>query len=322
MDDIDRKLLAGLQNGFPLTARPFAGLGKSLGVPEMEIIGRIRRFKLEGIVRQISPVLDARRLGYRATLVAMKVAPDRLENAARVIRRNPGISHGYERDYDYNVWVTLAVPAGADIEAEMAKPGGEIPAEAIFQLPALKLYKIGAFFGDEGGEAGRAGGNGGGLHPAVRLSEQDRAVINAAQRDLPLESRPFTGMAEAAGLDEEMFLARCRSLLDRGVMRRYGAAVNHRRAGYTANAMACWNIPADKVDEMGRRLAARREVSHCYERETNLQWPYNLFAMIHGHDRETCREIVREASEMSGWRDCLVLFSTRELKKTRIKYVV
>ena len=323
MDGIAQKLLARLQNGFPLTGEPFMELGNSLKTPEEEVIDRIRHFKNEGIIRQISPVFDARSLGYRTTLVAMKVAQDRLEKAAQVIQRNPHISHGYEREHDCNLWVTLAVPGTDDIEAGMTKMGTEIPAETIFQLPAIKLYKIGAFFGADGGETNRAGiKTGGKLRPAAKLSPEDRVVVNEIQQDLPLKHRPFTAMAQGAGLDEERFLARCRSLLARGIMRRYGAAVDHRRAGYTANAMVCWTVPAEQVDAMGEQLAALREVSHCYERKTNPAWPYNLFAMIHGHDRETCYGIARKVSAGRGLPDFVTLFSSRELKKTRIKYLV
>jgi DNA-binding Lrp family transcriptional regulator len=86
--------------------------------------------------------------------------------------------------------------------------------------------------------------------------------------------------------------------------------------------MACWIVPSDKVDVAGQRLAARREVSHCYERQTNPLWSYNLFAMIHGHTREACREIANAVSRETCLKDCVLLFSTREYKKTRVKYLV
>ena len=119
----------------------------------------------------------------------------------------------------------------------------------------------------------------------------------AAQQDLPLSSAPFAEIARKAGIDEEILLAQCRSLLQRGIMRRYGAAVNHRRVGFTATAMACWAVPAGKVAAAGEKLASLREVSHCYERKTRPEWRYNLFAMIHGQQRERCDEIARRAMD-------------------------
>jgi DNA-binding Lrp family transcriptional regulator len=105
-------------------------------------------------------------------------------------------------------------------------------------------------------------------------------------------------------------------------MRRFGAAINHKQVGFKANAMACWIVPSDMVDDIGRKLASLREVSHCYERKTNPLWSYNLFAMIHGHTREVCQEIASKISDETGIRGYILLFSTREFKKVRIKYQV
>jgi DNA-binding Lrp family transcriptional regulator len=105
-------------------------------------------------------------------------------------------------------------------------------------------------------------------------------------------------------------------------MRRFGAAVNHRKAGFAANAMTCWAAPPEKVVAAGQKLASWREVSHCYERKTNPLWRYNLFAMIHAHTEEACREIAAKVSAQTGLTDYVMLFSTREFKKTRVKYLV
>ncbi|MFC1961659.1 Lrp/AsnC family transcriptional regulator [Chloroflexota bacterium] len=318
LDNLDQNLLAKLQNRFPLTTHPFADMGKTLALSGDEVIQRIQRLKKDGIVRQISPVFDARSLRYVTTLIAMQVPEDRLERCSGILHENPYISHAYEREHSFNVWFTLAMPGTKDIEEETMKIADAVPTDAIFQLPASKLFKIGAFFGTEGTYQATVGE----LSQAAELSPEDRAVVNELQRDLPLTTRPFIEMSNKLGMHEERFLERCRSLLERGIMRRYGAAVNHWKAGYTANAMVCWRVPSEKVDEIGQHLALLREVSHCYERETSLKWPYNLYAMIHGKARETCRELAEKVSRDFGIEDFLVLFSTRELKKTRIIYRV
>ncbi len=86
--------------------------------------------------------------------------------------------------------------------------------------------------------------------------------------------------------------------------------------------MTCWVVPAEKIEAVGRKLASQRWVSHCYERKTNPFWRYNLFAMIHGHTKEACQEIAGKVSAETGLTDCVMLFSTREFKKTRVKYLV
>jgi len=318
LNSLDQKLLARLQNGFPLTSEPFADLGKALSLSGDSIIQRIRQFKDDGVIRQISPVFDARSLGYATTLAAMRVPEDRLERCSRILLENDYISHAYERDHPVNIWFTLAMTGPASIEREIKRIADTIPVETVFQLPSLKLYKIGAFFGTDNTCKAATGE----LTQAVELSPEDRKIINELQQDIPLISRPFVTMSTNTGMDEQQFLNGLRSLLERGLMRRYGAAVNHRKIGYNANAMVCWNVLPESTDKIGRHLASLRQVSHCYERKTNTEWPYNIFAMIHGKARETCLEIVDEVSKDFGLGDFLVLFSTRELKKARIKYPV
>ncbi len=324
LDNIDMKLLDLLQSAFPLTGEPYADLGQKLGTDGNEVIYRIHNLKASGIVRQISPVLDARKLGYQTTLVAMKVSSEHLEMTRKVINEHPGVSHGYERDHDFNVWITLALPQEADIKAELVRLASDTGAEAVFDLPAVKVFKLRAYFGADGENLEEATGGVGrdALCQRAALSRVDRSIINGLQHDLPLVPAPFNSLAACLNMDVADFLAQCRSLLQRGIIRRFGAAINHRKAGYQANAMACWVVEEEKVDAAGRELASLREVSHCYERKGNHFWRYNLFAMVHGHSREACEEIVRQASRQTGLTDCILLFSAREFKKTRIKYLV
>jgi DNA-binding Lrp family transcriptional regulator len=129
-------------------------------------------------------------------------------------------------------------------------------------------------------------------------------------------------MSAQLGMDVDDLLVQCQLLKQRGIIRRFGAAINHRQAGFQANAMTCWMAPPSMVDIAGQKLASLREVSHCYERKTNPLWQYNIFAMIHGHSREGCREIADKMTCETGLIDYVQLFSTKEFKKTRVKYLV
>ena len=167
------------------------------------------------------------------------------------------------------------------------------------------------------------GGGHGRLHPEeAELSPGDRALINELQQDLPLIQRPFDEVSARLGMETDEFLAQCRSLLQRGVMRRYGASINHRAVGYTANAMACWVAPPDKVQVAVDMLAALPAVSHCYEREVNTYWPYNLFCMVHSHIRKACQAVADNVSRETGLKDNVLLFSSKEYKKVRVNYLV
>lgn len=324
LDSIDQKLLSLLQTEFPLTTEPYNILGSQLNISEGEVVLRIKQLKTKGIVRQISPVMDARRLGYHTTLVVMRVAENQLEKAAQVIVGHPEISHGYEREHHFNLWFTLSVPSTAAIEVELNQLTTIMGAEASFDLPATRLFKIGAYFGvdEESESTGIETSTGGKLPQTVSLSQEDILVINEVQQDLPLVSRPFVEMAVRVGMDELTFLTQCRSLLKRHAMRRFGAAINHRKAGFKANAMSCWKVLPEKVNTVARALTSLQQVSHCYERKTNPLWPYNLFAMIHGHTRETCQKIANQISDECDLTNYVLLFSTREFKKTRVKYLV
>jgi len=308
LSKVESKLLELIQAEFPLSGEPYAELGRRLGISQDEVIAHIRQLRAKGIVREIGPVLDSRRLGYQTTLVAMKVSKDYLEKASKTINEHPGVSHGYEREHRFNLWFTLSLPPEADLETELGRLSQAIGAETAFSLPVLKQFKIGTHLG------------GGGLPQPAKLSATERLIINELQPDLPLVSAPFSEMAARLNMDVAEFLARCQSLLPRGIMRRFGASVNHREVGLKANAMACWVAPPQMVDVAAQKLAQLSEVSHCYERKTNPLWRYNLFAMIHGHTRETCQEIADRVSGETGLKDYVLLFSTRELKKKRVKY--
>ena len=324
LDSIDKKLLNLVQAEFPLKSRPYNELGMKLNTDGDDVIQRIEQLKAKGIIRQISPVLDTRRLGYQSTLVAMRVAEAQLDKAAQLIIEHRGVSHGYERDHHFNLWFTLAIPPAADMETELKQLTSSIGAEAVFALPAIKLFKIRAYFAmGAGGQTADIGALPDGILPQkAELSHIDRVVINELQQDLPLIPAPFTAMAARSSMDVESFLAQCQSLQQRGIMRRFGASVNHRRAGFKANAMACWVVPPEAVDAVGRKLASLREVSHCYERKTNPLWRYNLFAMIHGQTKEACQEIANKVSGETGLTDYILLYSTKEFKKVRVKYLV
>ena len=321
----DRKLLNLVQIKFPLTTEPYTDLGLRLGIDGDEVLHRINQLKAKGIIRQISPVLDARSLGYQTTLVATRVTESRLDKAARLIVEHPGISHSYERDHDFNLWFTLALPPEIGMEAELQKLSTLIGAETMLELPVLKIFKIGAYF-DLAGDAQQMQGTSvapsSTLCQKADLSPTDKMVINELQQDLPLVQRPFDMMAARLTMDVGEFLAHCHRLQQRGIMRRFGASIRHNNVGFKANAMTCWIAPPEVVEIAGRKVATFQEVSHCYERKTGPLWPYNLFTMIHGHTKDDCQTISDKVSRETGLNENVLLFSVKELKKERVKYLL
>ena len=320
LESVERRLLSRLQRNLPLDPHPFQSLARELDLEESEVLALIKALKAKGLVRQISPVIDARRLGYQSTLVASIVPERNLLAAEAVLSEHPRISHAYLRDNEVNIWFTLSARGETDTEEEVRIIGGKMGAVQIFSLPALRLFKIGAFFGmDRGGDEAVAV-KGSEMPQRVLISREQSKAVNAFQRDLPLTSAPFDRMAREAGMSVGEFLSQCQSLIDCGVVRRFGASINHRRAGYEGNGMACWAVPHESVESVGSLLAGMQEVSHCYERRTNPMWRYNVFAMFHGDTPDSCTEVVKKAAKKIDLSDYQILFSTREIRKTRVKY--
>ena len=209
MDELDRRLLNIIQSDFPLVARPFAALGERLGTDEADVIGRIARLKAEKIIRQISAIFDTRSLGYKSSLVAVK-AGNRVAEAARIINEHPGVSHNYERDHEFNLWYTIAVPPTSSLEEHVQRLHELSGAESSRMLPTLRLFKIGVeldMVGDTPitataskpaySDRRRPPEGAGGLTPL------DIAVIRELQEDVALEPRPFLAAGERTGLGEE-----------------------------------------------------------------------------------------------------------------------
>lgn len=152
------------------------------------------------------------------------------------------------------------------------------------------------------------------------INELEKKIINLIQGDLPLAPRPFAVLAERLGISESMLLAEIRKLNERGVIRRFGATLRHQEAGFSANAMVVWKVPEGRLGEVGRAIAGFKEVTHCYQREPQKDWPYNLYSMVHGANQEDCHEIARRLSRKVGIGDYTLLFSEKEFKKTSMEY--
>ncbi len=152
----------------------------------------------------------------------------------------------------------------------------------------------------------------------------DRAIILATQEGLPLVPQPYHAVAEQVGIAPGEVIKRLAAMQESGVIRRVGAVPNHYALGYTANGMTVWNVADERIDELGERIGQLDSVSHCYQRPRHLpDWPYNLFAMVHGHDRAEVELKTRQIEEILGdaCQEHEILYSTRILKKTGLRII-
>ena len=152
------------------------------------------------------------------------------------------------------------------------------------------------------------------------LDELDWKIISRLCGDIGTALHPFQAIAAELDLPEEELLTRLRAYKNQGILRRFGAILYHKTAGFAANGMSVWNVPDNDVKRVGELMAAFNEVSHCYERPRFPDWPYNLFAMIHGHSEEECRKVASQIAAKAGISDYDILFSLREFKKSSMEY--
>ncbi len=328
LGDEDRALLNAVQWDFPLVPRPFAVLADRLGLTEPDVRERVARVKESGVLRQLSAIFDTRALGYTSALIAAKLDPDEIDTGAAAINSHPGVSHNYKRNHPYNLWYTVAVPPGEDFDAHLDVLHRASGATVTRKLPTLQLYKIGVKLDMTGQAAANAKAEvleheRPERRPdmvAPTLSDIEVATIRVAQEDLPLVERPFDAYGESIGISGDDVLGHLESFRTRKLMRRFAAVMNHRSAGFKANAMGVWAVAADRLDEVGPQMAGFAAVSHCYRRPTYDDWPYTVFTMIHARSARECEAVVEAIRDECGVDDYALLWSVKEYKKVRVRY--
>lgn len=316
IDHRDRDLLDSLQAEVPLSSTPFALIGQQIDMSEKEVLKRTDRLKKEGLIRQISGVFDPRACGYRLSLVAAKVDPDRIDAAAGAISGHPGVYQNYRRNHDFNLWFTIAVPPNSRLGLERTVEilGGEAECEAVRLLPALRSFKASADAAHDDGGAEEEGTEGAGLTPA------EIETIRLLQKDLPLHPRPFDVLARGTKLSGDDLVAGARAFASRQQMRRFAALVDARRSNFSASVMGVWRVAPDRIDAVGAAMAEHKSVSQCYLRPTYDDWPYNVFTIVHGRSVDECEAILAELSAATGVHEMRALFPVKEFKRTRLAF--
>lgn len=152
------------------------------------------------------------------------------------------------------------------------------------------------------------------------LDSLDKAIIAAMQSDLPLITEPYAQIAAALGIEQAELLARLQRYRQSGKIRKLGAVLRHRKVGFSANALCAWVVPPERLDDIGVKFATEPHITHCYARTAYPEWPYNLYTMLHGHSRSECEATAYSLSIQAGVADYILLYSTKEWKKTSMRY--
>jgi DNA-binding Lrp family transcriptional regulator len=323
IDPLDKQLLNEIQWTFPLSVRPYLEIATKHDLTEDEVMRRISLMKRSGLIRQINAIFDTRKLGYKSALVAFAVKKDMLDSVALEVNKHPGVSHNYERDHEFNMWFTLAVPPDGDLKKDLEQMASLEGVIKFRLLPTLKLYKIGVKLDMVNNDPSKITPDDNVKTIVLKkfeISSRDKEFIRELQKDLEVTPRPFDNPANNLGITVDELFKRAIEYESMGVMRRFAAILRHRDAGFTANGMIVWKVPDDKIDEVGYKLASFPQVSHCYRRPVYPDWPFNLFSMIHARRIEAAKKIAIELSNFVGINEYRILFSSREFKKERVKY--
>ncbi|MCH7758336.1 MAG: Lrp/AsnC family transcriptional regulator [Thaumarchaeota archaeon] len=325
MDELDKELLNEIQWTFPLVTRPFDAIAKKFGTTPEIIKAHLNHLKEVGILRQLSAIFDTRKLGYTSSLVAMEIEHDKLEYVASQINRHPGVSHNYEREHQFNLWFTLAVPPGSDLKKEIDKFNILKGIKKVRILPTLQLFKIGVkldLIDDKKHDIAPTEKKKEIKNVKFEPTEQDKDFIRELQKDMEIIDEPFVKAANNLGITENELFEKMKHYEDHGIMRRFAAILRHRKIGFTANGMIVWKVPKDRISEVGEKLGTFPQVTHCYERPTYSDWPYNVFSMIHCKTHVEANEMAKTIQDQIHVDDYRILFSSREFKKTRVEYFV
>ena len=257
-------------------------------------------------------------------LVAAKVDAENPHRAAKIINSHPGVSHNYLRTHEFNLWFTIATPPDSELglQGTLEVLQRLTGAESIRQLPTLTLFKINMNLEMEGDTEALAAPVAEAVAPREleaqpydeRRHRGDPRAPGADGGDRP----PLRRAGAEVGMSTDEFLTHLEGMVDRKILRRVAAILFHRRAGFSANGMGVWRVPADQIDEVGTRMAAVRGISHCYQRPTYEDWPYSVFTMAHGRSKEECDAIldgIADEHDLHG-DDRAVLYPRRSSRRS------
>jgi siroheme decarboxylase len=316
-------LLNSFQRDFPLLPRPFAVLADQLESDESTVIALLQSLQQRGVVSRVGAVFQPNAIGASA-LAALRVPPARLEDVARLVSAVAEVNHNYEREHAFNLWFVVTASSAERLRTVLQDIEQACQCGPVLTLPMREQYHIDLGFDLSAPAlaAGRASVPPLAFPPRTAdagLSADEQVLVAALQDGLPLVAQPFAQL----GLPEAQAIGTIARWRDDGVIKRFGVIVRHHELGYTANAMAVWDVPDALVSEVGQHIAASGRVTLCYRRTRQLpDWHYNLFCMMHGKDRSDVQARMAALSNACGLAAFPhdVLFSCRRFKQRGAHY--
>ena len=330
LSQLQREFINHFQGNLPLEERPFQEIADQLGSTEDSIIAIVNKLKQDRLISRFGPLYDAARIGGGLTLAAMTVPEERYQMVTETVNRYREVAHNYRREHELNMWFVLATEQPEDLH-EVISSIEKATGLAVLNFPKQQEFYIGLWLhlSSDGKHSTVPVPHQvqGPINDSLKdlgydLDDTDRKLISATQAGLPIEPSPYKNIADSLGLTQDDVLQRLTNMLYSGVIRRIGAVPNHYRLGLTANGMTVWDVPDNKIEQLGELIGKLDFVSHCYQRPRHLPvWPYNLFAMVHGHSEDEVKNKVKKIETLLA-ENCSsyeTLFSSAILKKTGLR---
>lgn len=313
-DPVELSLVDRWQHNFPLVDKPFKVVGRSSALNEQETIRVFRRLREVGVISRIGAVVRPNTVG-ASTLAALQVPPERLDEVAAIVSREPLVTHNYERTHALNLWFVIAGADANAITATIESIRRRTGLEPI-DLPMHQAYHLGLGFPLRSAHTARR--EPAGPRRNYQPDPRDRSILAAIEDGLPLVAQPYRAVAEQLDLDQAEIIDRLDRLTAAGIVTRFGCVVRHDKFGFNSNAMAVWDVPDDIVDSVAVSFIRNPRVTLCYRRQRHAPlWPYNIFCMIHAKARHDAYAVIDEINLLAdtGLNKQAVLFSTRCFKQ-------
>ncbi len=268
-------------------------------------------------IRRICALINSRALGLTGTLVAAHIPKEILQEVTAAVNGLENVSHNYLRKHYYNLWFTLQAESAEQIEAEISNLSGRFGID-FYSLPVERVFKLDVRFDVEGeGQLGDIGPIP--KSEEMELNKAEKQILSKLEGDLDVISEPFDFLcSEELGIEEVLRIIQ--GLIDKGVIRRIAAIVNHRKLGFVENILFCGKVPENKIIEAGKSLSRFGMVSHCYERQPIENWPYNLYAMVHSRNRGEIQHLISKFTEDERIDSFELLPTAAELKKEPVRH--
>lgn len=348
--DREAELFVRLQKGLPLVPRPFAAIGRGMGMTEPEVLKTVRRLERGEKIRRFGGIFDSASLGCRTLLCAVRADGKALKRIGEAFQALDSVTHCYlrkplasqqqspsswpspprgeGRELIPNLWFT--VTARANLQGkELRRIRRIVQPHALMEFPAVRVFKIAAIFDprlarhpDPGRLPEPVPGQSVGIvrDKGRAFTRRERELARRLQANLDLRADVFGRLARVAGFTEPELIAVLRAWKARGVLRRIGLIARHRQAGFKVNGMCVWNVPESRLGRAGSLVAAFPETTHCYYRLPHKEFCYTLYAMIHAGSVAAAKRIHARISRRAGLSNGQVLVSVREFKKTSPVY--